>query len=371
MPLLRLCLIAAIVVTACSKPDLGPHGAPPPAPASASAPFDCASGGGVVRDPVSTSFFPKTVGSYCIDPQAEVRTYGDQAKLALDAVCTTAFDGDCTVYDELGLRRLVSLRYADGGGSGGTVDVYLSRFADATGSYAMFTQRVVGDADPAEPTTPKPLQAGAAGAMGIGRAYVWRDQYLIELQYNNEAETPEAIERSSAGVLGAIAQQIGGRLPGSTDLPPSVRALPGDHRIPNGTLLVAKDALGVRGLGPLAVGYYADGAARYREVALAAESEAKTVEAWDLVRAGPDAAPVPDLGGEAVRTTFASRVRPEAPPQEYLFARRGKLLVGIGDEELGAAGADGKPGSRLGLDQKVARLRAWISSLPAAASKTR
>ena len=299
-----------------------------------------------------------------MDPQGEVRTYGEQAKLGLDAVCTTAFDGDCTVYDDLGLQRLVSLRYADGGGGGGTVDVYLSRFADTTGSYAMFTQRVVADADPAEPTTPKPLHAGAAGAMGIGRAYVWKDRYLVELQYNNEQETPEAIEQSSARVLAAIAEQIGTRLPGSPDLPVAVRALPGDHRIVNGVQLVAKDALGVQGLGPLAVGYYAEGAVRYREVALVAADEARAVAAWNLVRARPGALPAPEVGGEAVRVTFGSQANPEAPLREYVFARRGTLLVGIGDEDLGVAGADRTPGSRLGRDQKVARLKAWLRTRP-------
>ncbi len=367
----RLWPVALIALAACSKSDPGTRGAPPPPPSSATAPVDCAGGGGVVRDPVSAAFFPRTVDSYCVDPQAEVRTYGDQGKLGLDAVCTTAFDGDCTVYDELGLRRLVSLRYADGGGGGGTVDVYLSRFADTTGSYAMFTQRVVADADPAEPTTPKPLRAGAAGAIGIGRAYVWKDRYLVELQYNNEQETPEAIERSSSRVLAAIAEQVGARLPGSPDLPPAVRALPGEHRIVNGTQLVAKDALGVPGLGPLAVGYYADGAVRYREVALVAEGEAKAAAAWSLVRARAGALPVPELGGEAVRATFTSKDHPDAPPREYVFARKGTLIVGIGDEETGIAGADRTTGSRLGLDQKAARIKAWIASLSATTPKSK
>jgi hypothetical protein len=279
----------------------------------------------------------------------------------MDAVCTTAFDGECAIYNQLGLKRLVSLRYVDGSGGGGTADVYLSRFASPIGAYAMFTKRVVADSDPAEPTTPKPLRAGGAGAMGTGRAYVWKDVYLAELQYNNEQESPEALAQSSAKVLAALAAQIGGALPGSTDLPAPVRALPEDHRIVNGLQLVPKDALGFAGLGPLAVGYYAEGAVRYRLVALVAEDSTGATHAWSIVRARPGALPVAGLGEEAVAVTLPTQT-PGGPPREYVFARRGGLLVGAGDEELAAPPTD--KATRLGKDQKIARLKAWLSASP-------
>jgi hypothetical protein len=319
-----------------------------------------------VADPVSAPLFPRTIEAYCVDPQGETRTYGEQAKLTLDDVCTTAFDGDCAVYNQLGLKRLVSMRYVDGAGGEGTADVYLSRFADATGAFAMYSKRVVGDADPAEPTTPKPLAAGAAGALGTGRAYVWKDSYLVELQYNNEQETPEALARSSARALTAIGMAIGSRLPGSSDLPPPVAALPPDHRIVNGVQLVAKDALGLTGLGPLAVGYYEDGGKRFRLVSLVAADEAKAREAWKIVRARPGAAPVPSLGDEAVAVTLAA-LAPGAPARDYVFARKGTLVVGAGDEELGAAGSDRT--TRLSREQKMARVRVWLATLPAGLAK--
>ena len=39
----------------------------------------------------------KTIGGYCVDPNAEVRSYGEKAKYSMDEVCTTAFDGECEV----------------------------------------------------------------------------------------------------------------------------------------------------------------------------------------------------------------------------------------------------------------------------------
>jgi hypothetical protein len=246
----------------------------------------------------------------------------------------------------------------DGAGGAGTVDVYLSRFADATGAYAMFTKRVIADSDPAEPTTPKPLDAGAAGAIGTGRAYVWKDQYLVELQYNNEQETPEALTQSSARILAAVAKGIGAALPGPLALPAAIEALPKEHRIPNGTQLVPKDALGFAGFGPLAIGYYADGAARYRLTALVGSDETKTKNAWKTLRGRPGALPVAGVGDEGVAVSLTPAAgTPGAVPREYVFARKGTLIVGVGDEEFGTS-------PRLAKEQKVAKLTGWLTPPP-------
>jgi len=173
----------------------------------------------------------------------------------------------------------------------------------------MFTKRVVADSDPAEPSTPQPLAAGAAGAIGTGRAYVWKDKYLVELQYNNEQETPEALARSSAKIS-RRSPRPSDRDPGPHRAPPAVRALPAEHRIANGVQLVPKDALGFTGFGPLAVGYYAEGTHRYRLVALLGADDAKAEEAWKLVRARPGALPVADVGSEAVLVSVPLPARP-------------------------------------------------------------
>jgi hypothetical protein len=360
-PLRSLALPVALLVlglVACDKPDPDASRPPPPPPVASAKPGACAGGGGVVADPVSAGFFPRVVDAYCLDPQGDVRTYGEQGKLDMDAVCTTAFDGECAIYNQFGLKRLVSLRYIDGAGGAGTVDVYLSRFADAAGAYAMFTKRVVADSDPAEPSTPKPLAAGAAGAIGTGRAYVWKDKYLAELQYNNEQETPEALAVSSARVLSAVATRIGAKLPGTAELPSAVEALPTEHRISNGTQLVPKDALGIPGFGPVAVGYYADGAARYRLVAFVGSDEAKAKDAWKILRGRPGALPIAGAFDEGVAITLAPQPgqAPDAPPREYVLARRGTLIVGAGNEDLVTG-----PASRLDKSQKIAKLAAWLA----------
>ncbi|HTQ42634.1 MAG TPA: DUF6599 family protein, partial [Polyangiaceae bacterium] len=219
--------LAVLSTAACNKDDTHSGGAPPPPPpplTSGSAHADlCAGGGGTDSDSISAPFFPRSPAGagYCLDPQTEVKTYGDKGKLTMDEVCTTAFDGECEVYKRFGLDRVVALRYVDGTGAPNSVEVNLSRFATPDGAYAMFTKRVVADGDPAK-TTVKALAAGAAGATSSSNAYVWRGQYLAELTFVTEDTkmTPQQMAQANETATGAIAKDIGSKLPGSTDLPP-------------------------------------------------------------------------------------------------------------------------------------------------------
>jgi hypothetical protein len=343
-----------VLVCACSKEERSAdNGAPPPPPVQATKPGACAGGGGQVGDPVSASFFPRTVAGYCIDPQGETRTYGDQGKLDMDAVCTTAFDGECTVYAQFGLKRLVALRFVDGGGGAGTVEVYLSRFADELGAYGMFTKRVVADSDPAEPTTPKPLEAGGAGALGTGRAYVWKGLYLAELQYNNEEETPAALAVSSAKILSAVAKDVGARLPGGPQKPAAAERLPPDHLIPNGIQFYPKDAPGL-GSAAAAVGFYKDGAKRYRRIAVVRDDSAAAKETLKAARARPGWLPVAALGEEALVTTL-----PPPAKGELVLARQGREVLGVSDEPFADKSGE-EAATHISKEEKIALLKAWL-----------
>ncbi|RYG15047.1 hypothetical protein EON82_26725, partial [bacterium] len=130
--------MSVVLLAACKKEE-APAPPPPPPAADLPKPGACAAGGGEVKDPVSSAFFPRTQGTYCVDPQGETKTYGEKGKYSMDEVCTTAFDGECEVYKRFGLRRTVSLRYVDGSGGAGSVELYLSEFKDAPSGYAMYT----------------------------------------------------------------------------------------------------------------------------------------------------------------------------------------------------------------------------------------
>jgi hypothetical protein len=322
-------LAACLGLTGCNKDKPSNEGAPPPPVESAPKPGACAGGGGQVADPVSAGFFPRLAAGYCLDPSGETRVFGEGGKLSMDAICTEAFDGECEVYKTFGLKRVVQLRYVDGAGSPGSVDVYLSQFANIDGGYAMFTKRVIADSDPAE-AAPRKIDAGGQGALGTGRAYVWKGPYLAEIQYANEQETPAQMKASSARILAAIAGDIGQKLPGSASLPPAAARLPSDKMIPLGIAYEPKNVLEVDAVGPGAMGFYKDGDKRYRVLSIVrddADQAKEVVKSLGHVRGATEEKGV---GDGAYRFVLQSK---QGNKVEWVVARTGKNVLGVGDEE--------------------------------------
>jgi hypothetical protein len=328
----------------------------------------CANGGGQDTDKISAPFVPTSVGAapgFCIDPQSEPKTYGDMGKLSMDEVCTTAFDGECEVYKRFGLDRVVVLRYVDGSGAPNSVEVNLSRFKSADGAYAMFTKRVVAEGDPARATV-KPWGAGAAGAMSSSNAYAWRGTYLAELTFVTEDTkmTPQQMADANLRSTGDIAKEIGAKLPGTTDLLPSASVLPVVSRIPLGIAYHPKDALGLSGIGPVAVGYYKEGDKRWREIAMVREAADAAKEAFRAFKLRPGATAVKGLGDEAVQVVLQEA--PDRAKAEYVVARKGNLVAGVGDEELvldPATPSDKLAPLKLTRDEKGQKLTAWLAAM--------
>lgn len=357
-PLIKYLFLAG-AIAACTKDETRkePQGAPPPPPPTASGATKtnvCAGGGGEVKDPASQAFFARTAGGFCIDPEGEVQTFGDKAKLDLGAVCTNAFDGECEVYKRFGLRRVVGLRYVDGSGSPASVEVYLSQFQDAAGAYGMFTKRVVADADPLAAST-KPLTGDFTAAIGKSNAYLCRGPYLLELTYVTEDTkvTADQIAKASTGATTAIAKAIGEKLPGENS-PAVVKLLPSANLIPLGVSFLPKDAFGLSGLGQVAVGYYKEGEKRYRLVAIQRDDAEQAKEAMKALRK-PGSVPVKEAGEEGLLVTLQEGS--DKAKVDYLFARKGGTLFGIADEEFVAKDEKGK----LSKEEKLAKLKVLVS----------
>jgi len=347
-PVSLLICVAWLALGCSKKAEKVEQGSAPP-PVASSKPGVCASGGGSVSDAASAAYFPKLAGGYCIDPNGDARTYGEAAKGTLETVCTELLDGECEVYKNYGLKRVVTLRYVDGAGSPGSVNVALSRFASAEGAFAFFTKRVIADGDPAD-GTPKELPAGAEGALGTGIAYVWRGELVAELSYANELETPDQLKATSAKVLPELARQLGDHLPGDVNPLPSVRLLPTERLLPMGISYAHRDVLGVAGLGSGAVGYYQAGSERYRVVGLARADEDSAKDVLGTLKKLPGAKPQKDLGFDAV--AFSTREADGAPQAEWLAGRSGSNVIIVGDEPLKLKTGDGghfPPDKRLAL----------------------
>jgi uncharacterized protein DUF6599 len=356
--------LLALSAASCTKSD-DRTALPPPSPVPSSGdPSVCASGGGRDTDPLSAPLVPRMAGGFCLDPQSEPKTYGDQGKLSMDEVCTTAFDGECEVYKRFGLDRVVVLRYLDGSGAPSSVEVNLSRFKTVDGAYGMFTKRVVADGDPARASV-KPLSAGAAAAMSSSNGYVWRGAYLVELTFVTEDAkmTPEGMARENERSTGAIAREIGAALPAAPALPPSARLLPAAARVPLGIAYYPSDAPALAGLGPVAVGYYKDGDKRWRDTAVACPSPEAAKETFRAFKLKPGATAVKGLGDEAAHLILQEAA--DRPRAEYIVARKGMSVLAVSDEELvldSAAPAESLAPFKLTKDEKLQKLAAWLAS---------
>lgn len=362
-----LALGAALLLSfgvGCQKAEVETEKGAAPPPIEAPKPGACTGGGGKVTDEVSAPFFPRSVGGYCVDPNAETRAYGEDAPGSIDKVCTELFDGECEVYKRYGLERVVTLRYIDGAGSPATVNVNLSRFDDRQGAFAFYTQRVVADADP-EKSSLEPLSLPGSGALGGGIAYVWRGEYVAELSYANELQTPDQLKASSKQVLPPIAQQLAEKLPGDAAPPPAAALLPEEGRIRLGVSYHSKDALDVKGAGPGALGYYKDGEKRWRILSIVAADDAAAKDIMKSFGKLEGAKPLKDPRIDALG--FHTQADESGPRIHWLLTRKGSTVLGVGDEEfvLGDAEAAEAKQKSLSLEEKIARLR----DLPAAGAK--
>ena len=93
-------------------------------------------------DVFSAANFPRAMhagdGDYCLDGQP-AHAYGDHASLPVSTLCDAdaAVHEDCALYEGLGLRRFVTIRYADDATGAASVNVRLSQLADADRAFGV------------------------------------------------------------------------------------------------------------------------------------------------------------------------------------------------------------------------------------------
>jgi len=220
---------------------------------------------------------------------------------------------------------------------------------------------VVGSDDPARLTT-RPLDAGGAGALGTGEAYVWRGLHVAQITYANTDEARDAFAASSERVLPGIARALGERIPGDREPPRAVALLPAEQRVPNGATYVFDDVLGVKGVGGGAVGYYADGDRRHRVLVMVrpdADGARDVVKTFGRLPGADDEELLP-----FPTRVFTLRGSETAPKARWWVAQAGAVVVGVGDEELvlGSTASEAEARS-LSRAELVARLRAVLEQV--------
>jgi hypothetical protein len=212
---------------------------------------------------------------------------------------------------------------------------------------------VIADADPSE-SAPQPLEAGAAGALGSGIAYVFRGDSVGELRYVNELESPDQIKASSQAVLPPLAKALGEKLPGDAALPPAARSLPKSDLIPLGIAYDYDDLFGVSGAGRGAVGYYRSGATRYRLATIVRDDEASAKDVFGTLKKLPGAKTLKDQPFDALTFTLQDG---EGPKVEWLVGRKGNTLAAAGDEPYALASDQN---AKLPEADKLAKVKAVL-----------
>lgn len=354
-------LLAIVGAFGCKRAEPPVERGETPPPVETAQTNRCSQGGGTVSDAATASFFARSVAGFCIDPNSETRAYGKSAPGTLDQVCTELFDGECEVYRSYGLERVVTIRYADAKGTTSTVNVVLSRFETPRGAYGFYTKRVVADADPSD-SKAKAITAGGAAALASTISYVWRGSYVAELSYVNDSEAPDALRQSAAAILPEIAKSLGALVPGDTALPDTAGMLPSEHLIPLGILYEPRDVLGVQGVGPGSYGFYDERGTRYRVTILERADEAS---AQDILRTLKKLPGSTETKGKLPMLSLVLHGTNDGNKTEWVFARQGNRIAGVGDEELitSQLQPEQAKGKCLPKEQKAERLSAIVAAL--------
>jgi hypothetical protein len=321
----------------------------------------CADGGGTITEVSAAAWFPRTLGAYCIDPNADQRVFGADASLPVaDAAELLSLDPD--ELERSGLKQVVAVKYVEDAGEPGRLVASVLEFASPEAAYGFFTERLARAREVGRPAYAA-FDAGAAAVLGETTAYVVRAAAVLRLDFSNPRLPPARLVLVARPVLTALARDIGGRLPGPATLPPAARLLPEAARVPLSLRYFARDLESFDGVGPGAVASYVDGDERFR-LALAVRLDAD---------AGKDVL-------STLRKREGSRILKHAPydatrvaeddaqagaVREWIFGRKGALVAGIALDAAPRAAPKGAPPER---GTAVLKLTRWLDRLPALAA---
>jgi len=296
----------------------------------------------VVSHPAYASWFPQTVGAFCLDPNADQRVLGPKASLPLeDAAELLAVELEHLT--RLGLSEVATFAYVEDREEPARVALTALTFSSPDGAYAFFTERLAEAAELGRPVF-HALPAGTEGVLGEGTAFVVRANAVLRLDFTSRRLPPERVPAAAAPVLTLLARTVAERMPGKNALPPAARLLPTTNRVPLSTRYDAVDLLGLDGVGPGAFAAYADGARHFR---LALFVRADTDAAEDVLSTLRKR-----LGSRRIKNGPYSATRVvELDPKtgagtEWIFGQKGVFVGGASLDAAPRAAPRGAPPER-------------------------
>jgi hypothetical protein len=297
---------------------------------------------------------PVQLGGFCLDAYAEVRAYGDGASEPLARACEQVLGPGCD--DMPGLERVTAARYVDAAGGRPSLSVIALRFSDADAAYASFTSALIGERDPAE-LRAQPFEAPGVAVLDADRAAAWLGRYTLAAAYGDETEPAERREAAARERLPDGVRRLLAALPAEPELPRPVQSLPSANRLPLGVRLELGDALGVRGMGAGAIGYYRDGDKRWRVLAIVRPDAEAAHDVLSTLARSPAARRINNAPLEAF--SFVERRLPAEPWVGWVVGQRQEVVYGVGDEAAALPEfmpAEREAAVKLGLLDKLAKL---------------
>lgn len=297
---------------------------------------------------------PAQLDSFSLDAYAEVRAYGDDAPEPLAGACERVLGPGCD--DVPGLERVTAARYVDAAGGRPSLNVIALRFASADAAYASFSTGLIGDRDPAE-LTARPFDAPGVAVLDADRAAAWLGRYTLAADYDDDSQPSEARHAAARARLPDSVRRLLAALPAEPELPLAVQRLPSADRVPLGVRLELGDALGVRGMGAGAIGYYRDGDKRWRVLAIVRPDAEAAHDVLSTLARSPAAHRINNAPLEVF--AFVERRLPAEPWVGWVVGQRQEVIYGVGDEATALPEfmpAEREAAVKLGLADKLAKL---------------
>lgn len=316
-------LASTLLVFGCAEP--GSSLRAQPGPSLEPAQLEPASASGA--EPRWALTFDEHVAGFMLDPLAPPRVYGQEGE-PLERACERVLGPGCRSDEHAVLERVETLRYRSDSAGTRSVEGVLSRFVDLPSAYAHFTHLVVGDVDPIE-LDAVALDDGSLVRVG-SRLLGWRGREVLRLTLVDEELPPDRRDASAAEILPELARAVQAKRGDAGPVPAAVQRLPEAERIALGVRYLLADAFGVAGLGPSARGYYQAGEKRWRVLAIARPDAESAEDVMQSLGRRPDAHPLSNASLQALELT--ERREPGEPQLGWLIARRGDVVLGIGDE---------------------------------------
>lgn len=267
---------------------------------------------------------PARAAGYCVDPNGDVKRYGEGAALSLDSVCVELFNGECEIYKRYGLQSVKTVNYVSERSATISVSAVISSFGTSSGAHGFFTRRVVGDGLPSQATV-ESFEVTGRAAMGAGVSYLWRGKQVVEMSYVSELETPDEVASSGRVVLSALARATAQGLVGAVVPGPGVLLLERLVKRDFGVVGYTDGLLGLVGTGPFVAGFVESGPEHLSYRLLVAERRDEA-SADDLMKSIKSAFPFKKL-----KTKDAYRVRvvsvDDVPKSIFMTQDRERVLV--------------------------------------------